>query len=48
MVSLCFMGSLVYIPKISDIIVEFHRKIEENYFKRRTYKDDASHRMKEW
>ncbi len=34
--------------KISKIIIEFHRKIEENYFKRRTYEDDASCRMKEW
>ncbi len=37
------------VPKTSDIIIEFHRKIEENYFKRRTYRRCvASRRMKEW
>jgi hypothetical protein len=48
MVSLCFMGPLAYIPKISDIIIEFHREIKENYFKQHTYEDDTSRRMKEW
>ncbi len=49
MVGLCFVGPLTYIPKTSDIIIEFHHKIEENYFKRRTYRRCvASRRMKEW
>ena len=37
MVELFFVGPLAYVPKISDIDIEFHCRVEENYFKRPTY-----------
>jgi hypothetical protein len=35
---------LTYVPQISDIIIEFHHKIEETYFKRRTYRRCRLHK----
>jgi hypothetical protein len=38
MVELFFVGPLTYVPKISDINIEFHCMVNEIYFKRPTYR----------